>query len=69
MTELSDRVSRLEGAYDHLATKADITEVKGDIGEVKGEVKAEIASQTNKSIGILIGAILAAAALIKYLPD
>ncbi len=57
MTELSDRVSRLEGAYEHLATKADI-----------GEVKTEIASQINKAIGILIAAIVAVAALFKYLP-
>lgn len=58
MSELSDRVSRLEGAYEHLATKADI-----------GEVKTEIANQVNKAIGILIGAIVAVVALFKYLPD
>jgi hypothetical protein len=28
MTTIEDRVSRLEGAYEHLATKADIAELK-----------------------------------------
>ena len=27
----SDRISRLEGAYDHLATKADIAELKAEM--------------------------------------
>ena len=37
MEEVSDRVSRLEGAYDHLATKA-------DLAELRGETKAAIAA-------------------------
>ncbi len=57
MTELSDRVSRLEGAYEHLATKGDIAELKGDI-----------AHQVNRAIVVLIAAIGAAVALVKYLP-
>ena len=27
----SDRISRLEGAYEHLATKADIAELKAEM--------------------------------------
>ena len=64
MTELSDRVSRLEGAYEHLVTKADIAELKGDIAELKGD----IAHQVNRAIVVLIAAIGAAVALVKYLP-
>ena len=40
-----ERLARLEGVYDHLATQAHIGEVKAEIGEVKveiGEVKAEM---------------------------
>ena len=33
-----ERLSRLEGAYEHLATKADIAEVKAEIAEVRAEV-------------------------------
>ena len=29
--EISNRVSRLEGAYDHLATKADLANLKADL--------------------------------------
>ena len=46
MEEVSDRVSRLEGAYEHLATKADIAELHGatkaDIAELRGATKADI---------------------------
>ena len=43
---LDDRVSRLEGAYEHLATKSDLSELKAelkaDIGELKAEFKGDI---------------------------
>ncbi len=45
-TDLTERVSRLEGAYEHLATKADIAalrgELKTDIAALRGELKAEL---------------------------
>ena len=45
--DLTERVSRLEGAYEHLATKEDIAELRGefkeDIAELRGELKADIA--------------------------
>ena len=31
MATIEQRVSRLEGAYDHLATKADLAEMKADL--------------------------------------
>ena len=31
MTDITERVARLEGAYEHLATKADIAELKGTL--------------------------------------
>lgn len=47
--DIGERVSRLEGGYEHLATKADIAnvkaELKADVAEVKtdlGQVKAQI---------------------------
>ena len=30
-TPIEDRVSRLEGAYEHLATKADLADLKVDL--------------------------------------
>ena len=44
MTSIEERVSRLEGGAEHLATKADVAEVKGEIAATKAEVKGEIAS-------------------------
>ena len=44
MATIAERVSRLEGGYGHLATKADVAEakaeVKADVAEVKGELRA-----------------------------
>ena len=33
MASIEERVSRLEGGYDHLATKADIADVKTEIAK------------------------------------
>ena len=38
-----ERLARLEGVYDHLATQAHIGEVKAEMQAHIGEVKAEIA--------------------------
>ena len=43
-TSLGERVSRIEGGYEHLAMKADLAqmkaELKADIGRLDGEVNA-----------------------------
>ncbi len=35
-----ERISRLEGSYEHLATKADLTELKVLIAGLEGELEA-----------------------------
>ena len=49
-TDLTERVSRLEGTYEHLATKADIAELRGelkaDIAELKGSLKMLLLAMT-----------------------
>ena len=46
-TPIEERLARLEGAYEHLATKGDIAdlrgELKGDIADLRGELKGDIA--------------------------
>ena len=42
-----ERVSRLEGAYDHLATKADVADVRTEIANVRIEV-AELRTEVAK---------------------
>ena len=76
MTELTERVARLEGAYDHLATKADVAELKGDIQvlnadltEKIGTVEKEIAelkgSAKTLALAISIG-LVAVQIILKY---
>lgn len=40
MATTEERLSRLEGVYDHLATKADIAGTKADIADTKSEIVA-----------------------------
>ena len=46
MTMLEERVSSMEGAYEHIATKSDIQELRGDtrtaIQELRGETNTAI---------------------------
>ena len=39
MATESERIARIEGAYEHLATKADVEAVKTVVHEVKAEVQ------------------------------
>ena len=53
---LPERMSRLEGAYRHLATKADLeklgTELRGEIAGVKDDLSEKIAAQGKELAGI-----------------
>ncbi len=40
---LGERLSRPEGGYEHLATKADVTALKANIVELKGDVDSRFA--------------------------
>ena len=49
-----DRISRMEGAYEHLATKADVAEVKAELEHKAtkadvAEVKAELEHKATKA--------------------
>ncbi len=55
-TTIEDRVSKLEGAYDHLATKADLAGVKGELKADMAEFKADV-------IKWMVGLMLASAGL------
>ena len=68
-----ERLARLEGVYDHLATQAHISEVKAEIGEVKvevarleGDLKAEIANLKGSFRTLLI-ALSAGLALLNII--
>ena len=64
---LGERVSRLEGSYEHLATKADIAEVKSDIARVEGKILglgAKIDNLESKLLIRLGGLYLVASGLV-----
>ena len=66
LTTVEERLSRLEGVYDHLASKADVagvktqiadlrTELKGDIAGVRTELKADIEGLRGELKGDIAG--------------
>ncbi len=68
-----ERLSRLEGVYDHLATKADVAELKAElkaeIARVEGKIsdlKAEI-SELKGSFRTLLIAVTSGLALLNIL--
>ena len=77
MTTSEERLSRLEGVYDHLASKAEVTEVKAEVAGVKAEMahlatKADLALQENRLIKWMIGTVvtgMAAAAAVAVAVD
>ena len=62
MTTESDRISRLEGAYEHLATKADIAGMKTAIAELKAEMRLQ------RWLSLAILAIVIASVVGQVLP-
>ncbi len=68
---VEDRVSRLEGAYEHLATKADLAELKAelksDIGGLRAEFKEDLgklhASLVKWMVGVMVGGVGAMAGI------
>lgn len=49
-----ERVSRLEGAYQHLATKEDIAKVETQIAELRATIEQKFANQTRWFVGFML---------------
>ena len=72
-----ERIARLEGGYEHLATKADVADVRAEVADTRADLKSDIATSqtdTNRRIDRLFWAVIgigggllaaAAAALIR----
>ena len=63
-----ERLARLEGVYDHLATKADLADLKAELKADMAKLEAELHKGLNRNLYITIGAVVAVATLVKYLP-
>ena len=52
MTTVEERLSRLEGVYDHLASKADVAKVETQIADLRTELKGDIAKVETQIVGL-----------------
>ena len=60
---ITERMARLEGAYEHLATKADVAHIETRVAEMETRMAQMETRMTWRLIGAS-GAIIAAVALI-----
>ncbi len=56
-----ERLTRIEAVYEHLATKA-------DLARLEGELKVELHRGLTRNLYITIVAVATAVTLVKYLP-
>ena len=54
MTTVEERLSRLEGVYDHLASKADVAKVETQIADLRAELKGDIAGLRTELKGDIV---------------
>ena len=64
MTTIEERVSRLEGGYEHLATKADLANLKAELNDKFNDLEARL---TRFFLGALIAVASLAVAAATYL--
>ena len=59
MTTTEERLSRIEGGYEHLATKADLANLRADFKTDLGNLKSELTHQITIQTRWLVGGIIA----------
>lgn len=60
MTTSEERLSRLEGAYEHLATKADLQALEARVVKQVGDSETRMVKWM---VGLMIGSVAAATAI------
>ena len=63
MATVEERLSRLEGVYEHLATKADIEALRGDFERAIEALRGDISRAEARMLRWTMGTIIAAAAV------
>ena len=61
MATLEQRVSRIEGAYEHLATKADLTQLENRLTSDINQLETRLIKWM---VGLQLGSIVALAAIV-----
>ena len=61
MATLEQRVSRIEGAYEHLATKADLTQLENRLTNDINQLETRLIKWM---VGLQLGSIVALAAIV-----
>lgn len=61
MTTAEEHLSRLEGAYEHVATKADIADLRA---ELKGDIAILKTDLIRWMVGLMLGGAIVTAVLI-----
>lgn len=64
-TTIEERVSKLEGAYDHLATKSDLAQLETKLVQMVGDLESKLTWRLLVALFLQAGLIVA---LIKLLP-
>jgi hypothetical protein len=69
--DIRDRVSRLEGGYEHLATKADLAKLEARMETRFAQVDARLAQMENRLLlkfgGLVIATVGVAVAVLRLL--
>ena len=67
MTSVEERLSRLEGVYDHLASKADVARVETQIADLRTEMHRVNAGLIRWGVGFMVVGLGAMTAIVGYL--
>lgn len=69
--DIRERVSRLEGGYEHLATKADLVRLEARLAELEVRMEARIAQMENRLLlkfgGLVIATVGVAVAVLRLM--
>ena len=63
MATVEERLSRLEGVYEHLSTRADIEALRGDFERAIEALRGDIVRAEARMLRWTMGTIIAAAAV------
>ena len=65
MATVEERVSSLEGSYEHLATKSDFGILKVDIADLRADMASLKAELIKWMVGTLVVGIVATATIVR----